>query len=85
MLSLFVISLKTGERNRRFRAAPAVFALFAFAFLVVSQIPASRVAVGRDDPQYSMECADEDYYDEAYGFYSDDYDADGTNKEWARF
>lgn len=80
-----MISLKTGERNRRFRAAPAVFALFAFAFLVVSQIPASRVAVGRDDPQYSMECADEDYYDEAYGFYSDDYDADGTNKEWARF
>lgn len=46
LLSLFVISLKTGERNRRFRAAPAVFASLALAFLVVSQLPASRVIVG---------------------------------------
>lgn len=85
LLSLFVISLKTGERNRRFRAAPAVFASLALVFLVVSQLPTSRVIVGSDDPKYSMEYGDRQYYYKAYGFYSDDYDADGTNKEWARF
>lgn len=85
LLSLFVISLKTGERNRRFRAAPAVFASLALVFLVVSQLPASRVIVGSDDPKYSMEYGDRQYYYKAYGFFSDDYDADGTNKEWARF
>ena len=85
LLSFFVISLKTGERNRRFRAAPAVFASLALAFLVVSQLPASRVIVGSDDPKYSMEYGDGEYYDEAYGFYSDDYDEDGANKEWAHF
>ena len=85
LLSLFVISLKTGERNRRFRAAPAVFASLALVFLVVSQLPTSRVIVGSDDPKYSMEYGDRQYYYKAYGFFSDDYDADGTNKEWARF
>lgn len=85
LLSLFVISLKTGERNRRFRAAPAVFASLALVFLVVSQLPTSRVIVGSDDPKYSMEYGDRQYYYKAYGFYSDDYDADSTNKEWARF
>ena len=85
LLSLFVISLKTGERNRRFRAAPAVFASLALAFLVVSQLPASRVIVGSDDPKYSMEYGDKEYYYKAYDFYSDDYDEDGANKEWARF
>lgn len=85
LLSLFVISLKTGEKNRRFRAAPAVFASLALIFLVVSQLPASRVIVGSDDPKYSMEYGDGEYYDEAYGFYSDDYDEDGANKEWAHF
>ena len=85
LLSLFVISLKTGERNRRFRAAPAVFASLALAFLVVSQLPASRVIVGSDDPKYSMEYGDKEYYYKAYDFYSDDYDADGANKEWAHF
>lgn len=85
LLSLFVISLKTGERNRRFRVAPAVFASLALAFLVVSQLPASRVIVGSDDPKYSMEYGDKEYYYKAYDFYSDDYDEDGANKEWARF
>lgn len=85
LLSLFVISLKTGERNRRFRAAPAVFASLALAFLVVSQLPASRVIVGSDDPKYSMEYGDKEYYYKAYDFYSDDYDEDGANKEWAHF
>lgn len=85
LLSLFVISLKTGERNRRFRAAPAVFASLALAFLVVSQLPASRVIVGSDDPKYSMEYGDKEYYYKAYDFYSDDYDEDGANKEWANF
>lgn len=85
LLSLFVISLKTGERNRRFRVAPAVFASLALVFLVVSQLPTSRVIVGSDDPKYSMEYGDKEYYYKAYDFYSDDYDEDGTNKEWARF
>lgn len=85
LLSLFVISLKTGERNRRFRVAPAVFASLALVFLVVSQLPTSRVIVGSDDPKYSMEYGDKEYYYKAYDFYSDDYDEDGANKEWARF
>lgn len=85
LLSLFVISLKTGERNRRFRVAPAVFASLALAFIVVSQLPASRVIVGSDDPKYSMEYGDKEYYYKAYDFYSDDYDEDGANKEWANF